>query len=860
MGLSWFSTGRSARSPLPMVLAAAVFGAVVGFANPASAACLTSTLFMPPAPYTNTQCITPPSDNDGINATGSTYTLNNSGAITIQSTSPAPGGLGSQAIDATATGNLTVINTGALSATATGTGEARGISALQFPTATGTVTVMNSGPITVSASGLGVAVGISGGGGQTTNLTNSSTITATGTGNGLVAGIVADTGLITCSGGFCTATAANGVSNVTNTGSIVVNGASGEGIFVSTSSTTFGSANVMNLGTITVNGPGASAIGGFISTVPVVCPIATCIFGNGLLSISNAGTITAGPGAFLFFSFPGTNPLNQVTNTGTLDGQLRDPTIPTASFIQSDLTNSGLLTISYPGAGLAQIVDGKFTQTASGTLGLRINAAGQHDFLTAQSVSLAGTLLAINQPGTYANVTFYPGVVQSAAPITTKFDSVALANASAFFMATATYNPNTVDLTVTRQQFGLLPGLTFNERAVGAALETGFEAGAASGRGGALYTALFGLQNVQQAAFAYDQLSGEIYATAQTVMLDDQRYIRDAVLGRLRQAAFAGSGPLAALGAGGPMLAYAEPTDEALAYADAGRPKFPVKALPLAPTPEYTWWTQGVGAWGHIDGDGNAAAASRELAGAFTGVDRRLGDFWRVGLVGGFTDSSLNVSARASAANIDTGYFGAYAGATYGPWSLRSGATVGVSTISANRTILFPGFLDAAAARYDGVASQVFGEVGYAVALGRVAAEPFAGLAYVHLDTGSLTEAGGIAALTGKSATDDVGYSTLGARVATNYALANGMVLTPRASAAWQHAFGSLTPIEALAFQSTGVGFDIAGLPIARDAALVEAALDLHVTRAATLGISYVGQLASSAQDHSVKGNFTWKF
>jgi outer membrane autotransporter protein len=128
----------------------------------------------------------------------------------------------------------------------------------------------------------------------------------------------------------------------------------------------------------------------------------------------------------------------------------------------------------------------------------------------------------------------------------------------------------------------------------------------------------------------------------------------------------------------------------------------------------------------------------------------------------------------------------------------------------------------------------------------------------VHLDTASFTETGGVSALAGTGNRDDVGYSTLGARVAN--LLQNGMALIPRASVAWQHAFGDVTPTAALSFQSTGAGFNILGVPIARDAALVEAGGDLQLTAQAKIGVSYAGQLANSAHDHSVKGNFTWRF
>jgi hypothetical protein len=84
---------------------------------------------------------------------------------------------------------------------------------------------------------------------------------------------------------------------------------------------------------------------------------------------------------------------------------------------------------------------------------------------------------------------------------------------------------------------------------------------------------------------------------------------------------------------------------------------------------------------------------------------------------------------------------------------------------------------------------------------GVIVAEPYAGLAWVHLDTRSFTETGGVSALAGTGNKDDVGYSTLGARAASYYLLQNGMALIPRASVAWQHAFGAVTPTAALAFQ-----------------------------------------------------------
>ena len=57
-----------------------------------------------------------------------------------------------------------------------------------------------------------------------------------------------------------------------------------------------------------------------------------------------------------------------------------------------------------------------------------------------------------------------------------------------------------------------------------------------------------------------------------------------------------------------------------------------------------------------------------------------------------------------------------------------------------------------------------------------------------------------------------------------------------------------------------GVPFAVAGVRIARDSLLAEAGLDLAIGRNATLGVSYVGQIASNVSDHAAKGRFSWKF
>ena len=130
----------------------------------------------------------------------------------------------------------------------------------------------------------------------------------------------------------------------------------------------------------------------------------------------------------------------------------------------------------------------------------------------------------------------------------------------------------------------------------------------------------------------------------------------------------------------------------------------------------------------------------------------------------------------------------------------------------------------------------------------------------MRVATDAVREVGGAAALGGAGESHQVGYSSIGARAATRVTMENGMVVMPRASLAWQHAFSNVTPTATLAFLGTGAGFTVAAVPLARDSALIEAGFDVAVRSNATLGLSYSGQLADNVRDHAVKGSATVRF
>ena len=71
---------------------------------------------------------------------------------------------------------------------------------------------------------------------------------------------------------------------------------------------------------------------------------------------------------------------------------------------------------------------------------------------------------------------------------------------------------------------------------------------------------------------------------------------------------------------------------------------------------------------------------------------------------------------------------------------------------------------------------------------------------------------------------------------------------------------GDTTPDADLQFIDGGAGFSTQGVPIAKDAAVVEAGFDVSVGKAGKLGLGYSGQLSSDNRDHAITASFSLGF
>ncbi|WP_237143373.1 autotransporter domain-containing protein [Phyllobacterium zundukense] len=331
------------------------------------------------------------------------------------------------------------------------------------------------------------------------------------------------------------------------------------------------------------------------------------------------------------------------------------------------------------------------------------------------------------------------------------------------------------------------------------------------------------------------QLQGKIYPSLAGVLLEDSRFINEAVNNRMRSAFGVSSVPV-------PVLAFGPEGAE----------------LQAATTDRFALWAQGFGSWEDKKSDEAFAGLDRSIGGVFAGGDAAIGDHVRLGLVGGYGHTKLDEPDLAASASVDSYYLDVYGGAELGAVKLRSGASYTRHDIGIERQVQFTDTREYLGADYHAGTAQAFGEIGYNIRAASVDLEPFANLAYANLRSASFAETGGTAALSGGASTNDVTYSTLGLRASTELSLGFADA-TLRGTAAWRHAYGDITPVSSNAFAGAGT-FDVSGLPIARDTALLEAGFDMDVAKNTTIGLVYQGQIASKVQDHGFKANLNVRF
>lgn len=489
-----------------------------------------------------------------------------------------------------------------------------------------------------------------------------------------------------------------------------------------------------------------------------------------------------------------------------------------------------------PGNSIGTLNIGVATFNPGSTYEVELNDGGNtpgvnNDLLAATDLVTinGGTIHVKPENGTDSGASYAPGTtytVITSSILNGRFDRVT--DAFPLLRFSDTYDAQNVYLT--SQVAATCPGgMTFNQtNTCGGVLSVG---------SGNMHDAVINLSHAELPD-ALDLLSGEIHVSVPVMLLDDSHQARAAVTERLRDNL--------------PLETHEKP-EVVSSSGQRGLPALFEDQAPLSP------WTHIYGSLANWQGDGNAATLRRASGGVFLGLDQMVTEALTLGVLAGYSQTGFSVNARNSAGMAQSWHLGVYGGGEWDGFALRGGLVRSWHQIQTSRDVNFRGFTDSLAAAYAACTTQVFAEASYSFDAEGITFEPYAGLAYVRHSTNAFSETGGLAALTSAQSRTSNTYATLGLRAQTDVDLGGDMPVRLTGGIGWRHTFGPAAPNASMTFAG-GTPFDVAGVPLGRDALMLDFGADIALGDTATLSASYAGEFAARASDHSLKMNLSFSF
>ena len=517
-----------------------------------------------------------------------------------------------------------------------------------------------------------------------------------------------------------------------------------------------------------------------------------------------------------------------------------------------DVTASSGGTIA-PGNSVGTLnVDGNVIFNSGSTYAVEVDDAGNSDLLevTGTVVINGGTVAVTIPTGSFAASQDYT-IIHSLGGISGTFSNVTWSGYNPlFFNAYLDYgvaNNNYVYLVLEYDSAGLSSvAQTPNQSAVASVM-------GALGSNAPFLSDIVTLSN-SGAQQALDSLSGEIHASLLSVIGKAPSLFQSTLTNRL-SAAFDinGRDTLASASFSQPTYSLGGPG----AGTRVSQSAYPAGVMPPSP---YLWFS-GAGSWGDIDSDGNAAAINTRERGLFAGLDAPISTHQRVGIAAGWSRTSADAGARASASEGDAWHTAVTGAQSSGNVRLRGSLAYSHYDIDTTRSVVIGNASKGTASAGYGAArieSQI--EAGYVLRVGVAALEPYAGVGASWISIDGFTETGaGAANLTASSASEHSPFTRLGLRSSTVWQWA-GMKVTPSLDIAWRHLF-EVDTSRALAFATAPqLAWTVLGAPIGANAITLTAGIEAALTSDITAAARYIGDLNGDAQTHAISGNLMMKF
>ena len=325
-----------------------------------------------------------------------------------------------------------------------------------------------------------------------------------------------------------------------------------------------------------------------------------------------------------------------------------------------------------------------------------------------------------------------------------------------------------------------------------------------------------------QAPEALDQLSGELHASTQGVMIENSGIIRDAALDRSRSNLNTAAG-------------------------QTGESRQNV-------------WVQLPRQNGRLDGDLNASTASHSNTGLLIGADHVFEQGTQAGVVLGSSRGNVKAGARGKA-SVETYQIGLHIGQNWDALGLYGGVSYANNQIQSKRQVNLPGVNEKLSAKYNSRTTQVFVEGNYRIEQGALQWQPYVQLAHVRSRAEGFSERGGISALKGKGSTNDVNLTTGGLRLKLDLAKTQTGPdwLSFNGGLGYTLASGDLQPTTRVALQGAD-SMSIAGAPLNRNTLRTELGAVAQLSRDSALSLTVNDQRGKRSREQGVALQYQFNF
>lgn len=331
-----------------------------------------------------------------------------------------------------------------------------------------------------------------------------------------------------------------------------------------------------------------------------------------------------------------------------------------------------------------------------------------------------------------------------------------------------------------------------------------------------------------------DSLTGEIYATVPTVLLNQDVKLRGRMLNQAQQG---GSGSNIIRGYDSPQFVTNNEWNSGVNF-----------------------WVEGGGDLSLYDGTKNTGKAKFYGPEILMGADVFFSNNWQAGMAVRYSDKKLEVNSRNSSSDVQSYSAGAYVSKSLSINDLSAlrftlGGLIGYHDIDTRRKEMV--FYERLESGYSARSWQVFTEAAYTTPLmDNLWLEPFVNVSYNAVGYGSFAETGGTASLRLKSKTYDNIDTQLGSRatfLVNNWAALYGEL-------AWQHTYGDVRHKTAVSFKDYGGNFKIKGGMLNRDAALINLGVKLGIQKGVYMDLGYNGNWGDRSQSHGGSVQLSFAF